>query len=141
MRVLHLGKFYPPAPGGIETFTAILAREQARAGDTVEVLAHSAAPSWRSRRRTDGAVGIVEAGRPGQLAYAPLSPAFPLQLQRCIDRVRPDLLHIHVPNTSAFAALLLPAARGVQHASRLVRSPILRVTTIEALQAEADSGA
>lgn len=111
MRVLHLGKFYPPAPGGIETFTAILAREQAQAGDTVEVLAHSAAPGWRSRRRMDGVVGIVEAGRPGQLAYAPLSPAFPLQLQRCIARVRPDLLHIHVPNTSAFAALLLPAAR------------------------------
>ncbi|WP_257387760.1 glycosyltransferase, partial [Tahibacter caeni] len=111
MRVLHLGKFYPPAPGGIETFTAVLAREQAKAGDTVGVLAHSAARSWRSRRRRDGAVDVVETARLGQLAYAPLSPTFPLQLQRCIARERPDLLHIHVPNTSAFAALLLPAAR------------------------------
>lgn len=111
MRLLHIGKFYPPAPGGIETFTAILAREQAGAGDAVEVLVHSAARGWHSRRRQDGAVRVVEAGRPGQLAYAPLSPAFPLQLQRCIAQTRPDLLHIHVPNTSAFAALLLPAAR------------------------------
>lgn len=111
MRVLHLGKFYPPAPGGIETFTAVLARAQTAAGLDVAVLAHTAERRWRTQRRQDGAVAVCEAARLGQLAYAPLSPAFPLQLQRCIARYRPDVLHIHVPNTSAFAALALPAAR------------------------------
>jgi glycosyltransferase involved in cell wall biosynthesis len=111
MRVLHIGKFYPPAPGGIETFTAILAREQAAAGLQVGVLAHAAQRRWRSGSRSDGAVAVHETGRWGQLAYAPLSPAFPFQLQRQITALRPDLLHIHVPNTSAFAALLVPAAR------------------------------
>ncbi len=111
MRVLHLGKYYPPAPGGIETFTAILAREQAANGDVAVVLAHAAERRWRTVQRNDGAVVVREVGRLGQLAYAPLSPAFPLQLQHCIARHRPDLLHIHVPNTSAFAALLVPAAR------------------------------
>lgn len=111
MRVLHIGKYYPPAPGGIETFTAILARAQAASGQSVAVLAHAAARRWRSSSRSDGAIAIHEAGRWGQLSYAPLSPAFPWQLQRCIRQHRPDLLHIHVPNTSAFAALLVPAAR------------------------------
>lgn len=111
MRVLHLGKYYPPAPGGIETFTAILAREQVADGYEAVVLAHAAERRWRTVQRNDGAVVVREVGRLGQLVYAPLSPAFPLQLQHCITRHRPDLLHIHVPNTSAFAALLVPAAR------------------------------
>jgi glycosyltransferase involved in cell wall biosynthesis len=111
MRVLHLGKYYPPAPGGIETFTAILAREQAAAGDEVAVLAHAAARGWRTRERNDGAVAVREVGRPGQLAYAPLSPAFPRQLHTSIVRFRPGVLHLHVPNTSAFFALLVPSAR------------------------------
>lgn len=111
MRVLHIGKFYPPTPGGIETFTAMLARAQAAAGDAVAVLAHSAACRWRSQWRSDGGISIHETARWGQVAYAPVSPDFPRQLARVISAHRPDLLHIHVPNTSAFAALLVPAAR------------------------------
>jgi glycosyltransferase involved in cell wall biosynthesis len=111
MRVLHIGKFYPPTPGGIETFTAILAREQAASGDVVAVLAHADVRGWRTRQRSDSSVCVREVARWGQLAYAPLSPGFPWQLSRLIAAHRPDLLHIHVPNTSAFAALLVPAAR------------------------------
>lgn len=111
MRILHIGKFYPPAPGGIETFSALLARTQADQGDEVGVLAHAQPRRWRSRERDDGAVRVDECGRWGQLAYAPLSPAFPWRLQRGIAALRPEVLHIHVPNTSAFAALALPAAR------------------------------
>ncbi len=111
MRVLHVGKYYPPAPGGIESFTAVLAQAQVAGGDEVVVLAHAAERRWRTTQRDDGAVIVHEVGRLGQLAYAPLSPAFPLQLQYCIARYRPDVLHIHVPNTSAFVALLVPAAR------------------------------
>ncbi|AHE98500.1 glycosyl transferase family 1 [Thioalkalivibrio paradoxus ARh 1] len=47
----------------------------------------------------------------GQLLYAPISPGFPLALSRAIRSFRPDLLHFHLPNTSAFAALALPSAR------------------------------
>lgn len=111
MRVLHIGKFYPPAPGGIESFTAVLARAQAAGGDAVAVLAHAQSRSWHSRRRDDGGVSVHETARWGQLAYAPVSPAFPAALQQCLQAHEPDLLHIHVPNTSAFAALLSPVAR------------------------------
>lgn len=111
MRILHIGKFYPPAPGGIETFTAMIARAQVAEGDEIGVLAHAEQRRWRSSERRDGRVLVDECGRWGQLAYAPLSPAFPWRLQRRIAALQPDVLHIHVPNTSAFAALALPAAR------------------------------
>ncbi|MEZ5575136.1 MAG: glycosyltransferase [Candidatus Competibacteraceae bacterium] len=47
----------------------------------------------------------------GRLLYAPISPAFPVWLNRTIRTFRPDLLHLHLPNTSAFWARRLPAAR------------------------------
>src|SRR5690606_2868300 len=48
---------------------------------------------------------------PGQLAYAPLSPGFRRALATMIARHRPQLLHLHMPNPSAFWALSLPVAR------------------------------
>jgi rhamnosyl/mannosyltransferase len=40
-----------------------------------------------------------------------VSPGFPWALQAAIRDFAPDVLHLHVPNTSAFAALAVPAAR------------------------------
>ena len=38
MRIVHLGKYYPPAPGGIETHVQTLAKAQAELGAKVTVL-------------------------------------------------------------------------------------------------------
>src|SRR5919201_6197083 len=38
LRVCHLGKFYPPALGGMEAHVRTLARAQAEAGTEVEVI-------------------------------------------------------------------------------------------------------
>jgi glycosyltransferase involved in cell wall biosynthesis len=50
----------------------------------------------------------------GTLLYAPLSPGFPLALRQQIRDFRPDLLHLHVPNTSAFWVLAMSCARQVK---------------------------
>ncbi len=107
MRILHIGKFYPPVPGGMERFLGDLVDAQRAAGDEVAVLVHS-----------DGRVDSC--GDPPwlmrcpvwmQLAFVPVSPLFALWLHRAIRRFNPEVLHIHVPNLSGFWALLLPSAR------------------------------
>lgn len=111
IRVLHLGKFFPPHPGGIERFVADLAAAQAAQGMAVRVLAHAEPGTWRNRLFRADDVEVDLAACHGQFVYAPVSPAFPHRLARAIREFRPDVLHIHVPNTSAFWALLSPAAR------------------------------
>jgi glycosyltransferase involved in cell wall biosynthesis len=113
LRILHLGKFFPPYPGGIERHLADLGAAQAAAGLHVAALVH-ATPGDRSRRHWDAQGMQVEAVPcHGQLVFAPVSPSWPLRLQGLLRDFRPDLLHIHVPNPSAFWLLASRAARRV----------------------------
>jgi glycosyltransferase involved in cell wall biosynthesis len=112
MRVLHIGKYYPPFAGGIEHFLADLLPALHAQGVAAAALVHDE----QSRRggqwpAPDAKPPIYRAPCHGRLLYAPLSPAFPFWLARAIREFRPDLLHLHLPNTSAFWALAVPAAR------------------------------
>lgn len=112
MRVLHIGKYYPPFAGGIEHFLADLLPALQSQGVTPAALVHDEQPGWRGRwPSADAHPPIYRTPTHGRLLYAPISPAFPLWLARALRAFRPDLLHLHLPNTSAFWALLSPAAR------------------------------
>jgi len=111
MRVLHIGKFFPPYPGGIERYCAELAAEQNAHSVSAALLAHAEPGTWRSRQLRVGNVDVMLAACHGQLLYAPVSPTFPLLLARTLRKFKPDLLHLHLPNTSAFWALLSSAAK------------------------------
>src|SRR5688500_5779552 len=75
LSVWHLGKFYPPASGGIESHVRALAQEQARLGLRVSVACvNHAAPDGRDvtfrtlarterREERDGPVRVVRLGR------------------------------------------------------------------------------
>lgn len=107
MRILHLGKFFPPATGGIERYLGDLVQAQQSAGDRPAVLCHA---HTRAADHRDPA-WLMRCPVWFRLLFAPISPAFPLWLARAIRRHDPDVLHLHLPNPSAFAALLLPSAR------------------------------
>jgi glycosyltransferase involved in cell wall biosynthesis len=111
MRVLHLGKYYAPERGGIERYTQALAEWCVAQGDAVGVLVHQRPGLWRGTRETLNGVEIRRAGCLAAPVYTPLSPGFPLQLTHALREFRPDLLHLHFPNPSCFAALASPAAR------------------------------
>ena len=113
MRVLHIGKFFPPYAGGIERYSADLAAAQAANGIAAAVLAHAPPGTHRSEHVALDGVQITLAPCYGQWLYAPVSPAFPRLLSRRLRDFKPDLLHLHLPNTSAFWALLSPAARAL----------------------------
>lgn len=113
MRVLHIGKYYPPFAGGMEHFLADLLPAQQALGLEVAALVHHEGPGWQGSvpARGDPPPFIYRAPCHGRLLYAPLSPSFPWWLDRLIRDFAPDLLHLHLPNTSAFAALSLRRAR------------------------------
>lgn len=106
VRILHIGKYYAPQRGGIERHVQDLAEWFTQAGDQVSALVHQPAGKWRSSQESVNGVDIRRCGNLGTLLYAPVSPGLPIQLQRALKSLRPDILHLHLPNPSCFAALL-----------------------------------
>jgi len=112
MRVLHIGKYYPPFAGGIEHFLADLLAAHEQSGTTVAALVHNERRGLAGVRPDPaGSLPIYRAPCLGQLLYAPVSPTFPCWLDQSIRAFVPDLLHLHLPNTSAFAVLAIRRAR------------------------------
>lgn len=101
MRVCHLGKYYAPAAGGMETHVRTLAQAQAALGLDVQVVCfnHQPGPTVSAH---DGAVRVVRVQELGTLARLAVSPGLVAQL-RAVDA---DVLHMHVPNPSMILAWL-----------------------------------
>lgn len=108
-RVLHVGKFFPPAIGGIENFLGDLVRALDRNGVATAALVHDD-PHAESNTVWTDPVKVYRVPCYGTLLYAPISPGFPIAVRKAIDAFNPDMLHFHVPNTSAFWALSLMKA-------------------------------
>ena len=113
MRVLHVGKFFPPHPGGIESVSADLCAGLAAHGIETTMLAHADPGTPRTHRATIHGVDVTQTACFGRAMYAPVSPTFPWHLRRLVAQRRPDLIHLHVPNTSAFWPLMFPSLRRI----------------------------
>lgn len=122
--VLHLGKFYPPYRGGIESHLHALCRELTKS-ITVNVIVAS-----ETRRRHESEVEGVKVRRLPRLLSLSATPFCPT-IVREIRRTDADIVHLHLPNPLAALAYL---ASG--HQGRLVitwHSDIVRQKTIAKL--------
>ncbi len=112
-RVLHIGKYLPPVPGGIETYLGDLVRVSMRHGLEVGAVVHGKKGYPDPNPADFGGAKIYTVPTYGQVLYAPVAPMFPWVLRKAIKEFKPDILHMHVPNTSAFWALFIPEARKI----------------------------
>lgn len=149
LRVVHLGKYYPPSPGGIEQHTQTLARAQAELGAEVRVVVVNHATRdgrdatfdrWAHTpdvEEADGPVRVTRVGRWASVAKLDVAPGLLTALRR-VARTRPDVWHLHAPNVTLMLALVAcPRVRPlvVTHHSDIIRQRVLKyaVRPIEAL--------
>lgn len=105
---MHIAKYYPPEPGGIENFVYDLASAQAENGHAVYVICHQTGFAKTSQHENINGVQVDRIRTFGEMAHAPVSPGFLFRLHSAIRRFRPDVIHAHLPNVSTFWLLFLP---------------------------------
>jgi glycosyltransferase involved in cell wall biosynthesis len=120
-RVLHVGKFYPPYMGGIETHMQALCVELRKFVDLQVIVA--------SGNRC-GAEEVLEGVPVSRLASAATMFSTPV-CPSMVARLRgsdADLVHIHLPNPAALAAYMASGHRGhlvLTYHSDIVRQKLL----------------
>lgn len=96
-RVLHVGKFYPPAPGGMERVVQLLC-EGERAFVDSRVLAANTIP--RTVREQYRGVPVTRVASIASIGSVAVCPTFPLALAK-LDR---DITVLHEPNPLALVS-------------------------------------
>ena len=108
MRVLQISKFYPPVLGGIETVAGALGTGLNRHGVRTDVLC--ANHRLLTRHETAGSgYDVWRAGSFGSLLSTSMAWAMPGLLAR--RRTHYDMLHVHMPDPMAAAAVYLSRPR------------------------------
>ena len=105
MRVTHLGKFYPPVPGGMERVLQSLCEGERHKGLDSRALVVAT-----NRATTDeeiGGVPVARAGSIGRVGSVWLAP----QLISRLKRLETDVLVLHEPNPMALLAYAIARPR------------------------------
>lgn len=105
LKVLHVGKFYPPYMGGIETHLQNLCNELK---DLVDLKVLVSSSTKQTIDDTVEGVAVTRVGTRATLSAAPISPG----LVSRIRREAADIVHLHHPNPIAVMAYLMSGHRG-----------------------------
>ncbi len=103
--IVHLGKYYPPHLGGIETHVQDLVAGMSGSEDVKAIVAGDSIR--RQIDHQDGAV-IVRVPTFGSVASMPVTPTLTWELMRA----KPALVHVQVPNPGAAFAITMAGYRG-----------------------------
>ena len=126
LRIVHLGKFFHPAHGGIERTVRSLAHAQAMLGCSVRVICMDHERGRATRVERDGPVEVVRLRRATSFCKLDHCPDLP----RLIRDSEADLLHLHTPNPSMILGLMLSSDRRplvVSHHSDVVKQRLCRL--------------
>jgi rhamnosyl/mannosyltransferase len=106
MKVLQLGKFYPPAKGGMETILALICERTAQHVRN-RVLVANSRPSTVEERH--GSIEVIRVAALTRIGAVAVCPGLPFELAR----ETADIIVLHEPNPMALVAYFLarPAGR------------------------------
>lgn len=106
LRVLHVGKFYPPVSGGMEKVVQVLCEGERAAVDS-RVLVANDRPE--TRHELVNGVPVTRVASLGRVGAVAICPTFPYWMRR----LESDVVVIHEPNPVALVAhaLVRPKAR------------------------------
>jgi glycosyltransferase involved in cell wall biosynthesis len=137
MHIVHLGKYFEPARGGMESLVRSQALSEAALGNHVDIVAinHKTGISTYSTelRLKDGCNGRVtlhRVGTYGQLAKCDLALGLRNSLRQ-IASTKPDIWHLHTPNATMLIALLglqrICRPLVISHHSDILKRSMMRV--------------
>jgi rhamnosyl/mannosyltransferase len=131
IRVLHVGKYYSPYRGGMESHLEVLSNELKRKVDLEVIVSNT---SWRTASEIVDGINVTRVGKVFDLQSAPICP----DLVRKLRNARADIIHIHWPNPSAVLAYLASGHRGrliITYHSDVVRQRVLAAAFTPILRA------
>jgi len=103
MKLLHLGKYYPPFHGGMESYLRDLAEAQVKQGHEVWVLVHNHQWGWLTSstvEETINGVQVIRVACSRPVLHTPLMPGLNRRIRALVRQHDFDLLHLHTPNPS-----------------------------------------
>lgn len=116
MRILQIGKYYPPARGGMETVLRHICEGLLDRRHSVVALAAGVERVDRHetlRGPETGHTGLlIRCGSLCRLNSQPLTFSLPVWLRREIKRFDPELIQLHLPNPMAALSAWLQIPRG-----------------------------
>jgi glycosyltransferase involved in cell wall biosynthesis len=104
MRILQLGKFFPPYIGGIESYLYELIKGLSGRHSFDIVVANDRAKTVLEDFSGQKLIRIASLGT---LAATPICPTMPFVVRRLLKQNSYDIVHIHHPNPMTYASLAL----------------------------------
>ncbi len=121
LRILHVGKYYPPHMGGIETHLETLCMHLQPSADISVLVAND---GRSTREEVINGIYITRLARVAEIKSSAFCPGLTAQIRRADV----DIVHLHLPNPIGAAAWLLSHQRAklvVTYHSDIVRQKIL----------------
>lgn len=104
MEILHLGKYFPPEPGGIEVVVRSFSEATSAEFSNYCLVATR---TGKTRVETSGGTTVHYLRQSGTFLLSPVLPALPWVLHRLRRRGRFSVLLLHYPNPMAILSLFL----------------------------------
>jgi glycosyltransferase involved in cell wall biosynthesis len=121
VKVLQLGKFYPPAKGGMETILALICERTAQHVHNRVIVANSKSTTVEERH---GSIDVLRVAALARMGAVTVCPTMPVQLAR----ESADVIVLHEPNPMALVAYFL--ARPAGHLIVWYHSDVIRPSWI-----------